>query len=57
MHADVLWSSDIDGDLGVGYELVLQTLSVGQHKITLSVPDGLGGNAASSVAITVKSKE
>ncbi|HEX9131871.1 MAG TPA: hypothetical protein VF844_06240 [Ktedonobacteraceae bacterium] len=57
LHADVLWSSDIDGELGVGYELVLHTLSAGQHKITLSVPDGLGGKASSSVAITVNSKE
>lgn len=57
LHADVQWSSDIDGDLGVGYELILHTLSVGQHKITLSVADGLGGKATSSVEIVVKPKE
>lgn len=52
---DGVWTSDIDGILGVGYELVLRTLSVGEHTITLRVADGLGGEASSHVTITVQS--
>ncbi|NOQ54672.1 MAG: hypothetical protein GQ558_08735, partial [Thermoplasmata archaeon] len=36
------WSSDIDGDLGVGSE-VLVRLSEGEHVLTLRVEDPLGG--------------
>jgi hypothetical protein len=51
---EVSWSSSVDGHLGVGYEHAVTTLSPGRHRITLSVPDGLGGEATSAVFIEVR---
>lgn len=45
------WSSDRDGELGVGAELLVTNLSAGIHRITLSVTDM--GAQTSSDAITV----
>lgn len=50
---DVVWSSSRDGALGVGYEVVTQSLSPGRHRLTMSVPDGFGGEASASVWIDV----
>ena len=49
------WRSDIDGPLGVGDELAVETLSVGVHQLTLSVIDsgGLTGEAAVTVYVDV----
>ena len=47
------WTSDVDGELGSGPTLWGLPLSVGAHRITLTVTDR-GGNAVSeSVAITI----
>jgi hypothetical protein len=51
---NVLWSSRVDGHLGNGYEHVVSSLSCGRHRITLSVPDGLGGEATADVSIDVR---
>lgn len=51
---DVAWTSSLDGAIGVGFQIVTQSLSVGQHKITLDFPDGLGGEASASRFIVVK---
>jgi hypothetical protein len=42
---DLTWSSDKDGALGAGPELVVRGLSAGRHRISLQVPDGLGGTS------------
>jgi len=47
------WSSDIDGDLGTGPTLWGLPLSVGVHRITLSVSDRSGSVVEESVAITI----
>ncbi|HET7326307.1 MAG TPA: M66 family metalloprotease [Nocardioidaceae bacterium] len=51
---EVAWSSNRDGPLGVGYEVVVQTLSTGKHRVTMSFPDGLGGEASAGVWIDVQ---
>jgi len=50
---DMLWSSGLDGNVGVGYECAVSTLRPGRHRITLSVPDQLGGEATAGVIIEV----
>jgi hypothetical protein len=51
---DVVWTSNVDGVIGVGHEVVAYRLSSGQHKINLSFPDGVGGEASTSVFIRVE---
>jgi hypothetical protein len=50
---DVVWSSNLDGVLGRGFELVADGLSEGMHTITLTAPDGQGGVATASTALRV----
>jgi hypothetical protein len=38
----LIWTSDLDGGLGSGRELITDTLSPGLHKITLRVTDSAG---------------
>jgi hypothetical protein len=40
---EIRWRSDLDGDLGVGYEVSAQ-LREGRHVITVTAPDGRGGS-------------
>jgi hypothetical protein len=51
---DVLWSSRTDGQIGVGPECVVSTLTAGRHRITVSMPDGLGGESTAGVTIDVR---
>jgi hypothetical protein len=53
---DVLWSSNLDGLLGRGFELVTEDLTAGVHAITMTVPDGLGGTTTAHVSIRVTSQ-
>jgi hypothetical protein len=50
---DVVWSSNVDGMLGRGFELVADDLSEGVHTITLTAPDGRGGVATTSTSVRV----
>jgi hypothetical protein len=50
---EMLWFSDRDGLVGVGYETVATQLSQGWHELTLRVPDGLGGESVHLIAINV----
>jgi hypothetical protein len=50
---EMLWFSNRDGLVGVGYETVATQLSPGRHELTLRVPDGLGGESEPVVAINV----
>lgn len=47
------WSSDLQGSLGTGSLLPLNTLEVGQHTITLSATDGDLQSAGATVVITI----
>lgn len=53
---EITWTSNRDGPLGTGPELILSDLSVGQHRISLSAFDGLGDEASTSIFITIRSR-
>lgn len=52
---DVAWSSDLDGHLGIGTHLSLESsqLTPGSHKITLRAEDSAGESASARVEILV----
>jgi hypothetical protein len=50
---ETCWTSSVDGLLGCGFELVARDLSTGRHTLTLSAPNGMGGEATSSVSVLV----
>ncbi|MDQ6815059.1 MAG: hypothetical protein M3040_15090 [Bacteroidota bacterium] len=49
----VTWTSDRDGLLGTGYEVITNKLSSGRHRISINLPDGLGGDVSASVYIQI----
>lgn len=49
----LVWSSDKDGVLGSGLELVTRPLSLGTHNITLKATDSTGKTAATGIILTV----
>ncbi|MCV2489221.1 hypothetical protein OF117_07575 [Geodermatophilus sp. YIM 151500] len=51
---DMAWSSEEDGPLDVGYDIVLVGLPAGSHRFTLTVPDGVDGEAVAAVSVTVR---
>jgi hypothetical protein len=51
---EVVWTSNLDGAIGVGHGLVVNSLSSGRHRISIDIPDGAGGEAAAGVFIEVK---
>ena len=48
----VRWSSDRDGDLGRGADLLVD-LSPGRHQVTATAPDGVGGTLSERAIIVV----
>ncbi len=52
---EMSWHSDQDGALGVGRELITNTLRLGRHLISLRAPDGQGGQSSVSINIKVES--
>ena len=53
---DVVWSSNVDGVLGRGFELVADGLWR-PHTVTLTAPNGQGGVATTSRAVRVRAAE
>jgi hypothetical protein len=51
---EVVWTSDRDGWIGTGYQVITHSLSAGRHRIGISFTDGLGGEASASVFITIE---
>src|SRR5262249_16965617 len=49
---EVVWVSNRDGVIGTGYQVIAHSLSTGQHRISIGLPDGLGGEALASVFVT-----
>ena len=47
------WSSDLDGALGTGAELLLADLSFGRHTITVSVTDSAGHTVQASRVVLI----
>jgi len=54
---EVVWTSNVAGFIGYGYEVITQTLTPGLHKITLGVTDGIGAEASEDVLIRINPKE
>ena len=51
---DLVWISDIDGELGTGRNLDMYGLSVNTHVITLTATDSEGHTGSASITINVK---
>ncbi|MFQ5889488.1 MAG: PKD domain-containing protein [Gemmatimonadota bacterium] len=52
--ASLVWTSDLDGQIGTGASFTKSDLSVGTHVITLTATDSDGATDAASVTITVQ---
>jgi hypothetical protein len=50
---EIVWSSDIDGNLGVIYELETNELSIGNHTITSTLTDKGGLSSSASVHVLI----
>src|SRR5258706_333736 len=49
----ISWSSNIDGSLGTGGQLPINTLSVGNHTISVIALDTLGASTSAQISITI----
>ena len=47
------WSSDVQGELGKGYEVAINTLTSGSHTLTLTAVDSQGVSGSASVNVTI----
>lgn len=52
----IVWSSDLDGELGTGVAVTRDDLSEGTHQITVTATDSDGESASSSIEITVQNQ-
>ncbi|MGX5172748.1 fibronectin type III domain-containing protein [Aliikangiella sp. IMCC44653] len=52
LASELVWSSDLDGDLGQGGDITTQ-LSVGEHIITATVSDSNGQQHSDSISLTI----
>lgn len=52
-NATLVWSSNLDGEIGRGEEVVTETLSGGAHTITLTLVDPYGPAVSASVGIQI----
>ncbi len=52
MPSQIQWSSNLDSELGVGYDLTAP-LSAGRHQLTVTAPDGIGGTLSERAIIIV----
>jgi hypothetical protein len=57
LGSNFVWSSDTDGELGVGSSKSVSTLSPGTHTITLMVRDSKGAEDVESVVITIQERK
>jgi hypothetical protein len=49
----VHWSSDLDGPLGDGASIDIDTLSIGTHTISASVADSAGNPASAQITVEI----
>ena len=47
------WNSSLDGDLGCGEYLIANNLTPGEHVISLTAPDGMGGTTRAEYTVQV----
>jgi hypothetical protein len=39
---EIRWSSSLQGEIGAGYDLIAELVE-GEHLLTVTIPDGIGG--------------
>lgn len=52
--ASLVWTSDLDGQIGTGAGFSTSGLSIGTHAITLTATDSDGGTATDQIAVTIE---
>lgn len=57
MDNNITWTSDVDGELGTGFSLTKNDLSVGEHNISVVVTNEFGANAEESFTLNVVDDE
>ena len=57
LSGSIAWSSNLDGALGSGAQVVTSGLGVGTHVVTATVSDGQGGDAQQTVTVTVEAQQ
>ncbi|NOX91564.1 MAG: hypothetical protein GXP18_03685 [Gammaproteobacteria bacterium] len=50
---DCRWNSSLDGDLGRGEYLIANNLTPGEHVISFTAPDGMGGSTRAEYTVQV----
>jgi hypothetical protein len=53
---ETVWTSNIDGFIGYGYEVITNGLARGIHMVRFAVADGLGGEASAEVRIKIEER-
>jgi TonB family protein len=51
--ASLVWTSDLDGEIGIGQSVTTSGLSIGVHTITLTVADSNGGTDQRPVTVPI----
>ena len=51
---DLVWRSDLSGQIGTGQNFTTSALVVGDHEISLFATDGDGGRDTASITITIQ---
>jgi hypothetical protein len=54
---ETVWTSNIAGFIGSGFEVVTHTLARGVHMVRLGVADGLGGETSTHVQINIEPRD
>jgi hypothetical protein len=53
LDESIVWSSDIDGDLGNGPLVSASAMTIGEHRVTASVTDSAGSTTSSSIVVAI----